>query len=260
MDDKLAVLVHGYTLVAQSDATGSEDIGSREWNHVVWGNSACQMLGRVTKGVLLALKHRAKILILGTGASCIFENNPISFKKWVSLGKPSNVLWEAEYAYNKLISNFNMLYNFKEVENVILSFGGLDKAQSYIERISTKDIQSRNTEEEVRNALKVCNEKGIETLISVSNLSHVPRCTAIALKEMNKMKYNNYFLPSPCSSDFADDNEALIFEPQSGPGPKQVLHPCNILKKYFYLSEELKSKFLEECKDFFDENLSNADS
>ena len=82
----------------------------------------------------------------------------------------------------------------------------------------------------------------------------------VAFKEMKEMKYENYFLPTPCDTDFSDSNEVLIFEPQSGPGPKQTLHPTNILKVYFNLSEELKYKFLNECKNFFIDHLNNTDT
>ena len=251
MNDSVAIIIHGYTLLAKDKR---KNFGQRDWKHLVWGDSESQMLGRLTKGILLALKHHAKLLVFGTGSSCMLEGNPITHKSWVSFGEPMNIVWESEFIYNYMIKHFNDLNNFEEIKKVVSAFGGEEKAKEYIKKIAIKDIKSRNTYEEVHNALMLCNNKNIKTLISVSNLSHLPRCVAIALKEIKNKSYENYFLPSPCDTDFSSTCEVLIFEPQSGPGPEQSLHPCNIFKEYFYLSNELKYKFLIKCKKFLDTN------
>ena len=65
------------------------------------------------------------------------------------------------------------------------------------------------------------------------------------------MGYKGAFIPTPCEIDFSEGDEVLIFEPQSGPGPKQEVTPSKVLKNYFKLSEDDKLIFLKECQSFF---------
>ena len=78
-----------------------------------------------------------------------------------------------------------------------------------------------------------------------------PRCLLIALKAMEVMRYKVTFVPDPCESDFSEDENVVIFEPQSGPGPKQEITPCDVFEKYFNLSKKDKILLLKTCQRFF---------
>jgi hypothetical protein len=248
MFKNVAVLSHGYTLLASGQRTDKNGIGRREWSHVVWGNEERQQLGRIPHGVLLALTYRAKKLIFGTGSSCIFRGTTITRQDWEARGMPPQVRWEAEVAHKTTLDRFHDLTRFNALQQAIIKFGQ-NEAMGYIEKIALADINCSNTKGEIANSLKRCNLESIEALISVTSRSHAPRCVALANKEILHKRYRNlFYIVSPCDTDFSENEDPLIFEPQSGPGPRNKLSPSAVLQPYFNLSHEKRIAFLKAIK------------
>lgn len=252
MLENSVILIHGYSLLASDQLSPKKaETGNRSWEHVVWGDTEKQLMGRVPYGILQALRQRPQLLVLGSGATCIHNGEPITRSKWEMLRRPKQVKWEADFTFETLQIKFHELIQFDLVNEAVINFGGVNAASSFINSIATTDVESGNSRDELFNALNKCKNNKINTLFSVSNPSHAPRCLDIALNEMKRMGYKGTLIPTPCEINFSEGGEVLIFEPQSGPGPKQEVTPCKVLKNYFKLSEDDKLIFLKECQSFF---------
>jgi hypothetical protein len=55
----------------------------------------------------------------------------------------------------------------------------------------------------------------------------------------------------PCETDFSDNEQVLVFEPQSGAGEKSTLSACNTLRKFYSLDAKDKKEFLRLSESFF---------
>ena len=250
-----AILIHGYTLTTHHNWIPTNQLGNRSWKNVAWGDIGNLQMGRVLFGTYLALSHQPSIIIFGTGSSCIHRNKPISRLDWLSKGQPKDVKWEADFTLKYLIDNFEELLYFPKIAEAINQFGGLPRSKKYIKSISITETHSKNTQEEILNAVNICDEKKINILLRVTNPSHEPRCVTIQNKIL---KTNNerikYFFSNPCQTDFSENEEVVVFEPQSGPGIKKPKSSCNILRSFFSLSIENKIEFLNMAELFFREH------
>jgi len=258
MLENSAIIIHGYSLLTSSQLAKSIETVNRNWEHVVWGDPEKQVLGRIPYGILQALLQRPKILIIGSGATCICGDSAITRKLWETTGRPAQVKWEADFTFETLLHQFQELTKFEALDKTIANFGGIDKAKDFIKKNTVTDVDSWNTRDELFNALAKCKTRNIKILRSISNPSHAPRCLLIALNAMKVMGYKVSFIPDPCGSDFSEDENVVIFEPQSGPDPKREISPCNVFEKYFNLSEQEKILLLKSCQSFFENrNLKN---
>jgi hypothetical protein len=256
--NSFSILIHGYTLLAHSHFTNISEIGSRSWDNVAWGDIKNNSMGRVPFGVFLALKYKPIKLIFGTGASCVFNEKPISRSDWIRIGKPLEVEWEADFTFKYLLENFEILLKFDKLKNAINENGGLLKSQKYIESIHVLENKSKNSEEEIIAAINICSENDIKYLLRVTNPSHEPRCVSIQNNYLKR--YTGLFqhvFSLPCETDFSDNEEVLIFEPQSGPGKRVEYSPCKILKSFFLLSNAEKTRFLKDTEDYFKSKIKN---
>lgn len=251
MMENSVIIIHGYSLLASNQLSKRIETGNRCWEYVVWGDPEKQILGRIPYGILKALLQRPKILILGSGATCIYKDVPITRTELEANGSPGQVKWEADFTFETLQHKFRELIRFKSLNEAITNFGGIDEARDFIKRITVTDVASWNSRDELFNALAKCETNNIKILRSISNPSHAPRCLLIALKAMEVMRYKVTFVPDPCESDFSEDENVVIFEPQSGPGPKQEITPCDVFEKYFNLSKKDKILLLKTCQRFF---------
>lgn len=120
-------------------------------DNVVWGDPAAGMLGRVPKGLLVALSEKADVIIWGTGAS---EKDAMKESRFTF-----------EFAKKRL------------EETPIKCIVWTD-----IEAKSVLDEETQDTTQEVRRATTYCLEHGIERLILVSTPNHIARCLMEALK------------------------------------------------------------------------------
>lgn len=252
MFENSAIIIHGYSLLTSSQPSKSLETENRSWEYVVWGDPEKQILGRIPYGILQALLQRPEILILGSGATCIYRDSPITRKVWEENGSPAHVKWEADFTFETLQHQFRELTKFEALNKAIANFGGIDKAKEFIKKITVTDVDSWNSRDELFNALAKCKTNNIKILRSISNPSHAPRCLLIALNAMKVMGYKATFVPDPCESDFSEDENVVIFEPQSGPGPKQDISPCKVFEKFFNLSEKDKVSLLKTCQTFFE--------
>ena len=260
-NEDFAILIHGYSLLTHKDLVSSLHLGPRSWNNVAWGNIDNHLMGRVLFGVYLALMHKPLMLIFGTGASCIFENKPISRSDWEEKGRPENIEWDSDFTFNYLMENFDELMNFPLLKDVIVKLGGISNAKKHIDSISEIENKSKNTSEEIINALSLCNKnKNIKYLLRVTSPSHDPRCVSYQINSLREYSGNvEQVFSIPCETDFSEDEDVLIFEPQSGPGVKRKKSPCNILNNFFSLSYEEQNAFLNLAEEFFENhNLLNS--
>lgn len=231
---KTAVLVHGYTMKAYSVP------GNRNWEYVVFGNE--NKKGRVPKGLELAKKFSAEMIIFGTGASCRFGTKVYSRKEYYELlngEKPRNGFfeWEAEFTHRYALNHPH--------------YGGIMRKMR--KRINFElECDSVNTFEEIKNSLELCRENEIERLFLVTNPSHLPRCILNA----NKLKnFDIDIFGIACDTDFADGGETFIAEPFSGGGEKPELNLNQILPGIFKINPQNMPSFLKDLKTMIEENI-----
>ena len=72
-----------------------------------------------------ALRQRSKLLILGSGATCIHNGKPITRSKWEMLGRPKQVKWEADFTFETLQIKFHESIQFDLVNKAVINFGGV---------------------------------------------------------------------------------------------------------------------------------------
>lgn len=178
---KTGVLVHGFNLHAEN------------WENIVWGKPPF-FLGRVPKGVLVALEEKADIMVFGTGAS---EKD----------GKK-----EAEYTRNYLVEHFSELAKFSAFRNIIL-----EEAKKIIGEISKLELKSQNTVQEISYAGEIFKEVGVGKIILVSSPAHSPRCLRDALAIIDGLDIS----VRPSQTSWGDIKDVIVLEPPSGPMRRQ---------------------------------------
>lgn len=143
------VLIHGYHLQAPD---------FRHWEEVMWGRPP-DLLGRISKGVLLALEQNARLVLVGSGGSELG-------------GKKSG-----EIARDYLFGHFFKLEKFH-------AYNAIDMAEAFrlISRILRPLTDPTKTEEEIRFAGEIFHGAGIRKICLVSSPDHISRCIRDALK------------------------------------------------------------------------------
>jgi len=139
-----AILIHGCHLQADS------------WEDIVWGDPLSGRLGRVTKALKLARQMKTELLYWGTGAS------------------EKDGMKEAVYTFTHAVSRCGELPEYQgfdtyEIDSIL-------RSRSYF------DTEAQNTADEVRGAMRLCAERGIENLYLVSSPTHIARCMQEAQK------------------------------------------------------------------------------
>ena len=183
---KVGVWVHGFHLQAKN------------WKRIAWGEPP-DLLGRATKGVLVALEQKAMLIGFGTGASEI------------------DGIKEAEFTRDYLLEHFFELSRFTVFQGIDLT-----RARKRVERISRLEMQSQNTKEEAEFAVEMFEECGIEKVFIVSSPVHLPRCLrdyyAALEKRGNKILIRNlYATPSQTYWGKAALSDLVIIEPPHRP-------------------------------------------
>lgn len=175
------ILVHGCHLLADG------------WENLVWG-SPPDALGRLPHAVLLAWEESAGVVVFGTGAS------EMDGKK------------ESEVTLQYLWDHFAELSQFDALKNVPLA-----EAEKMMRRIAVLDKETQNTDQEVRNGLKVMAEHRCSHAILVSSPTHLPRCLACACKvvgaEPELFTRPVYASPSDTCYEGASASDVVIVEP-----------------------------------------------
>ncbi len=208
------VLVHGCHLWALN------------WQGIMWGHPPDE-LGRVSKGVAVALMEDAEVLIFGTGAS---EKNK---KK------------EGEYTRDYLLDNFFKLKAFSTFEDL-----DLERARERIASIAIPECRSRNTREEMGEAARIFLDREVEKVILVSSPTHISRCIRDALVVFQDGRYSGlrkylYAAASDTSYLGGRVEDVVIFEPPHR-GDQQAFLTHYVVKRIFKIPEEQMPGFLNE--------------
>ena len=180
---KTAVLIHGCHL---------EAVG---WENIVWGNPREGILGRAPRGLLEAYRRDAALVIWGTGAS-------------QKDGKK-----ESRYTFDYTMGRLGELATIP----VSGPTYPVEPLRGFLLSRSALDIETQNTTEEIRAALDLCTQRGIEELYLVSSPTHVARCLQEATKLLAERGNNHDVLvyATPSDTCFADSTPAdvVIVEP-----------------------------------------------
>lgn len=203
---KTGVLVHGFHLQAEN------------WENIVWGKPPF-WLGRVPKGVLVALEEKADIMVFGTGAS---EKD----------GKK-----EAEYTKDYLLEYFSKLANFSAFSGINLA-----KAKKTIEEVIRTEVRSQNTAQEIQFAGKIFDGVGVERIILVSSPVHIPRCLRDALAILKERE----ILVKYSQTSWSDPGETVIIEPPHGMD-KLKINLYGFVKNLFAMSKEKQEEIIKKA-------------
>ena len=181
-----AVLIHGCHLAAI------------DWERMVWGDPKNGVLGRAPKGIRLALKEKAKLIIWGTGAS------------------EKDGQKESCYTYNYAIVHASELDEFHGFD--------LYEVLAILKNASVFDESTQNTPEEIASAAEICREQGIRRLILVSSPTHIARCLQEAekLRVAGKMDGIEVFATAADVSyaDSSASDVVIVEPPHRGDKPK----------------------------------------
>ncbi|MDI6734159.1 MAG: YdcF family protein [Patescibacteria group bacterium] len=186
------ILIHGLCLQA------------KDWRKVVWGKPP-NLLGRLTRGIVVAIEEKAKIIVLGTGASQTIDGRK-----------------EAEFTKDYLLNNFLELGEFSVFKEM-----DLKEIQKEIEKILKLETHSKNTEEEIRFAGRILKKAGCEKIILVSCPTHISRCLKDAYKVFSRGKnfstfaQNLFATPSQICFSGTAIEDVIIKEPPHKIMPKR---------------------------------------
>ncbi len=176
---KTAILIHGCHLQAKN------------WENIIWGAPSVGVMGRVSKGLAIAIRERPSLICWGTGAS---------EKKGMTEGR---------YTFRYAVDHAQELAYFKRCSKEII-----DQA---LRRISFVDVKSQNTKEEVSLCMNLCLEQDIKRLILVSSPDHIGRCHQYAMDlRSSRADFKNLCISSEGSDTRFANSEpggVLIVEP-----------------------------------------------
>ena len=173
----VGVLIHGCHLEAEG------------WERIVFGEG--DQLGRVPVGLAEAVNRNAKLIFWGSGGSVSKDG-----------------LKESEYTYAKVFAKLEHL-----ARQVDRSPAELAK---FVKEVSFLDTKSKNTEQEIKAALRQCRARGIKELILISSPTHIARCLQEACKlKVKKKPFPIAFYARPCDTCFANSKpyDVVIIEP-----------------------------------------------
>ncbi|SVA65294.1 uncharacterized protein METZ01_LOCUS118148 [marine metagenome] len=192
---KTGILVHGCNLHAY------------QWKTIAWGKPPMEM-GRVTKGIFVALYESADVLAFGTGAS--EKNGKLEADATVQL------MWERFDG----IAEFDV---FKRYFPQITDQDYRNKVRKKIESILEIENQSQNTVDEVKKVGEIFNRYGVERVILVSSPTHLPRClrdACVAFEQNVDLAHFRHWLsavPSDTNYMGKSASDVAVFEPPHRP-------------------------------------------
>lgn len=212
MENQTLILVHGRHLQTQ------------DWETLVWGSG--NRIGSAPLGLYLAVSMNGQ-LFFGTGAS---EKD----------GVP-----ECVYTHRFLGDNLSRLTQFPE----FLGFGVL--GPEWLREVLTPrleeahlDAESRNTYEEIRNAIGLARTVGADQIVQVTSPGHVARCantTAMLIENSNLNDIRFMVVSSRSSTEGFCAAHTVVFEhPHRGDDPmiSAELMPHQVFPRIFRLSPE----------------------
>ncbi|MEE2994740.1 MAG: ElyC/SanA/YdcF family protein [Gemmatimonadota bacterium] len=192
---KSGVLVHGCNL------------HTYQWKRIVWGKPPYE-LGRVPKGIFIALQEKADVMVFGTGAS------------------EKDGLLEADATARLMWDKFDDLKDFAVFETHFPDLKDQafrDQCRTRIKSILKIENTSQNTVDEVTRAGHIFKDYDIEQIILVSSPTHLPRClrdACVAFDNDLELSHFRYWLSaSPSITGYMGRSAAdvAIFEPPHRP-------------------------------------------
>lgn len=218
------ILVHGCHLAADG------------WEHIVWGNPPHE-LGRLPHAILLAWEEKAGVVIFGTGAS------------------QKDGLLESEFTLKFLWDHFAELAEFDAMKNV-----PIEEAEKMMRQIAVLDRETQNTDQEVRNGLKIMAEKNCGHAILVSSPTHLPRCLACACKvsgaEPDLFTNPIYASPSDTCYEGTSASDIVVVEPPHRGDRDKTLDEFkfnDLVKRMFRVSTDRKHEFFGRVTSLLEE-------
>jgi hypothetical protein len=211
---KTGVLVHGCHLDALN------------WRGIMWGHPP-EELGRIPKGVYVALQENADMMIFGTGAS---ERD----------GKK-----EGDFTHDFLMDHFGELGGFSCFEGVDLA-----AARSRISAVAQTECRSRNTREEIAEAVRIFVERDVEKIILVSSPTHISRCLRDALvlfQNPELIHLRRHLFAAASDTNFLGGRveDVVIFEPPHR-GDQQAFLTHYVVNRIFKIREDRMPDFLSD--------------
>lgn len=192
--EPVAVLIHGHHLQAP------------DWEHFVWGERDLSRVGRIPRGIEVAIKEDAQLVIWGTGAS----------------GDSKTGKKESEFTHALAIERTGELAEYLGVEE--------SRVLDILNNRSVVQVETTNTKNETQEALKVCKENGINTLYLVSTPTHVPRCLLTACQFQEDFPDIVLIgVAAESTKDYWHPKETAVVEPSHRPDRSEV--PFNLLAK-----------------------------
>lgn len=189
-----AVVVHGHHLQAP------------DWEHFVWGDPGLTRVGRIPRGIEIALQEKADVVIWGTGASIDSET-----------GKK-----ESEYTHALAMSRVAELAEYTGAEEAAI-----------VEVLTNRSVlqtETTNTKNEIYEALKTCTERGIHRLFLVSSPTHVPRCLLTACQFQEEFPDIVFIgVAAESVTEYWHPKETAVVEPSHRPDRSEA--PFNLLAK-----------------------------
>jgi len=190
---KTAIIIHGCHLYA----TG--------WESIVWGNPQKRILGRASRGILLAISERPEFIWWGTGAS---EKGGVK---------------EAQYTFD---------YALEHLEELLPGYfeTGHDRfaVRKFFQNRSLIDTTSQNTPEETEHAMRLCKQKDVKRLFLVSSPTHIARClqSAEIVRAQGGFEGLEIFATSSdtCFSDSTPKDVLIVEPPHRGDRPDVPIH------------------------------------
>lgn len=229
---KTGILVHGCNL------------HTFQWKTIVWGKPPHE-LGRVPKGVLLALTEHADAMVFGTGAS------------------EKDGLLEADATAKLLWERFDDLQHFEPFRQHIPEI--VDPAfradcRAYIAEKLVIENTAQNTVDEVIRAGHIFRDRQIDRIVLVSSPTHLPRCLRDACIAFDHdpalalFRYALFASPSITSYMGKSAEDVTIFEPPHRPD-RPLFNINDFLKRVNDIPGAQRQDFLKR----FDELLQDFD-
>jgi hypothetical protein len=216
----MGIVVHGCHLQADS------------WEDIVWGIPPHQ-LGRLPHAAHLAWEERAhvKCVVFGTGASTASDGR-----------------LEGQYTLDLLLERMERLREFDAFRTV-----PLPQLEQLIRRIAVAEVESTNTVEEVRCALRLLSAAACHRAVLVSSPTHLPRCLACAcrVEEEEPDLFDGSVWASPSDTsyhNFSASDVVVVEPPHRGDRDHSLdrLPFHEMVKRSYRVSSQKREGFLEE--------------
>lgn len=189
-----AVIIHGLHLQTP------------DWKLLAWGTDDLSQVGRIPRGLEVAVKEDAELIIWGTAAS----EDPETGKK------------ESEFTRDFARERSKELEAYLDVPE--------EKLMRLLSDCSVVQLESTNTKNETLEALQLCHDHGIHTVYLVSSPTHVPRCLLTAIQF--QAQFPELVLcgvSAETSVPYWDPKDVAIVEPAHRPDRDDS--PFNLLAK-----------------------------